>query len=160
MDRDATDSVAGDLRHAFDAIAAELDKVRRDSEAYNRQLLQRNRELAAIAAVAQAISTEQVDLAAMLERTLQIILEVTGLPAGWVMLLPEGGGESVLASSAGLPLRSLRDKPFFDLPNVSVARSSTPGFRWWFTLCIPLAQSTRWIWGTARRRPATLRCHC
>ena len=102
MDRDATDPEAGDLGHAFDAIAAELDKVRRDSEAYNRQLLQRNRELAATAAVAQAISTEQLDLAGTLERTLQVILEVTGLRAGWVMLLPEGGGEPVLASSAGL----------------------------------------------------------
>ena len=79
MDRDATDPVAGDLRHAFDTIVAELDKVRRDSETYNRQLLQRNRELAATAAVAQAISTEQVDLVGMLERTLQVILEVTGL---------------------------------------------------------------------------------
>lgn len=103
MERDATDPVAGDLRHAFDAIAAELDKVRRDSEVYNRQLLQRNRELAATAAVAQVISTEQVDLVGMLERTLQIILEVAGLPVGWVMLLPEGGGEPVLASSVCLP---------------------------------------------------------
>ena len=102
MDRNATDSVAGDLRHAFDDIAAELDRVRRDSDAYNRQLLRRNRELAATAAIAQAISTEQLDLAGMLERTLQVILEVTGLSAGWVMLLPKDGGEPVLASSAGL----------------------------------------------------------
>ena len=102
MDRDATDPEVGDLGHAPDAIAAELDKVRRDSAAYNRQLLQRNRELAAIAAVAQAISTEQLDLAGTLERTLQVFLEVTGLRAGWVMLLPEGGGEPILASSAGL----------------------------------------------------------
>ena len=116
MDRDATDSVAGDLRHAFDAIAAELDKVRRGSEAYNRQLLQRNRELAAIAAVAQAISTEQVDLAGMLDRTLQIILEVTGLRAGWVMLLPEGGGEPVLASSAGLPPEVVERQAVFRSP--------------------------------------------
>ena len=116
MDRDATDPVAGDLRHAFDAIAAELDKVRRDSEAYNRQLLQRNRELAATAAVAQAISTEQLDLAGTLERTLQVILEVTGLRAGWVMLLPEGGGEPVLASSAGLPPEVAEKQAVFRSP--------------------------------------------
>ena len=102
MDRDATNPVAGDLRHAFDAIVAELDRVRRDSATSNRQLLQRNRELAATAAVAQAISTEQLDLAGTLERTLQVILEVTGLSAGWVMLLPEGGGEPVLTSPVGL----------------------------------------------------------
>jgi hypothetical protein len=102
MDRNAMDPVAGDLRHAFDAIAVELDRVRRESEAYNRQLLQRNRQLAATASVAQAISTEQLDLAGTLDGTLQVILEVTGLPAGWIMLLPEGGEEPVLVSSVGL----------------------------------------------------------
>jgi len=116
MDRDATDSVAGDLRHAFDAIAAELDTVRSDSEAYNRQLRQRNRELAATAAVAQTISTEQVDLVGMLERTLQIILEVTGLQAGWVMLLPEGGGEPVLAGSVCLPPEVAEKQAVFRSP--------------------------------------------
>jgi signal transduction histidine kinase len=38
----------------------------------------------------------------MLERVLQVVLEVTGLPAGWVMLVPENGGDPVLVSSAGL----------------------------------------------------------
>jgi signal transduction histidine kinase len=122
MDRNATDPVAGDLRHAFDAIAAELDKVRRDSEAYNRQLRQRNRELAATAAVAQAISTEQVDLAGMLERTQQIILEVTGLQAGWVMLLPEGGGEPVLASSVGLPPEVAEKQAVFRSPECECSK--------------------------------------
>jgi signal transduction histidine kinase len=116
MDRDRTDSVAGDLGHAFDAITGELDRVRRDSEAYNRQLFQRNRELAATAAIAQAISTEQLDLAGTLERALQVILEVTGLRAGWVMLLPEGGGEPVLASSAGLPSEIAEKQAVFRSP--------------------------------------------
>ena len=116
MDCDVPDSVSGDLGHAFDALAAELDKVRRDSEAYNRQLLRRNRELAATAAVAQAISTEQLDLAGTLERTLQVILEVTGLRAGWVMLLPKDGGEPVLASSVGLPHEVVEKQAGFRSP--------------------------------------------
>jgi signal transduction histidine kinase len=92
----------GDLVHAFDAAMAELDRVRKESETHNRQLLQRNRELAAIAAVAQVTSTGRLDLAGMLEQALKVVLEVTGLPAGWVLLLPPGGGEPVVASSAGL----------------------------------------------------------
>ncbi|RPI48916.1 MAG: GAF domain-containing sensor histidine kinase, partial [Chloroflexi bacterium] len=32
----------------------------------------------------------------------QVILEVTGVPAGWIHLLPEAGGGPVMASSAGL----------------------------------------------------------
>ena len=52
----------------------------------------------------------------MLERTLQIILEVTGLQAGWVMLLPEGGGEPVLASSVGLPPEVAEKQAVFRSP--------------------------------------------
>jgi hypothetical protein len=59
-----------------------------------------------------------LDLAGTLERTLQVILEVTGLPAAWVMLLPEGGGEPVLASSAGLPPEVAEKQAFFGHPNV------------------------------------------
>jgi len=103
MDRKDTHMGAGELKQAFDAIATELEKVRKVSEAYNRQLLQRNRELAATAAVAQATSAERLDLAGTLEQALQAVLEVTSLSAGWIMLLPEGGGEPALASSVGLP---------------------------------------------------------
>ena len=103
MDRKDTHMDAGELKQAFDAIATELEKVRKVSEAYNRQLLQRNRELAATAAVAQATSAERLDLAGTLEQALQAVLEVASLSAGWIMLLPEGGGEPTLASSAGLP---------------------------------------------------------
>ncbi len=103
MDRSDTHPEAGGRERDFDTLVAELDRVRRESEAHNRQLLQRNRELAATAAVAEATSTGEMDLAATLERALQVVLEVTGLPAGWILLLPEGGGEAVMASSAGLP---------------------------------------------------------
>jgi signal transduction histidine kinase len=103
MDRNDTHAEAGDLGHTFDTLLAELDRVRKESEAHSRQLQQRNRELAAAAAVAQATSTGQLDLAGTLERALEVVLEVTGLPAGWILLLPQVGGEPVLAGSAGLP---------------------------------------------------------
>jgi signal transduction histidine kinase len=92
-----------DLEHAFAAVIRELDRVRQESEATYRQLAQRNRELTAIAAVAQATSTGQLDLAGTLKRALHVVLEVTGLPAGWVLLLPQDSTEPVLADSAGLP---------------------------------------------------------
>jgi signal transduction histidine kinase len=97
-----SDTQAASLGRALETIAAELDTVRRESEATHRQLLQRNRELAATVAIAQATSTEQLDLAGTLQRALTVILEVAGLPAGWVLLLPEEGDEAVMVSSAGL----------------------------------------------------------
>jgi signal transduction histidine kinase len=116
MDRNNTYAEAGDLGRAFDAAMAELERVRKESEAYNRQLLQRARELAATAAVAQATSAEQLDLAGTLEQALQVVLEVTGLSAGWVMLLPEGGGEPILASSAGLTPEVVQKQAAFCSP--------------------------------------------
>jgi signal transduction histidine kinase len=94
---------ASDLGPAFDAVVEELDRVRKDCEAYNRELQRCNRELAAAAAIAQATSTEQLDLEGTLERALEVVLDVTGLPAGWILLLPQVGGEPVLAGAARLP---------------------------------------------------------
>jgi signal transduction histidine kinase len=109
LDRNGLHAEADDLVHTFDAILAELERVGRESEATHRQLVQRNRELTAIAVVAQATSSGQLDLAGTLKRALQVVLEVTGLPAGWIMLLPEGDSESVLAHSVGLP-RDIADR--------------------------------------------------
>jgi hypothetical protein len=101
-DRNGTHAEAGDLARAPDARAVGLDRVQKESETCNHQLQRRNRELAAVVAVAQATSTGQLDLAGTLERALEVVLEVTGLPAGWILLLPQAGGELVLVSSAGL----------------------------------------------------------
>jgi signal transduction histidine kinase len=103
MDRNDAHPEAVNLGHAFDTLVAELDRVRKQCEAYSRELQQRNRELAATAAIAQATSTGQLDLDGTLERALEVVLDVTGLPAGWILLLPQVGGEPALASSAGLP---------------------------------------------------------
>jgi hypothetical protein len=75
LDRNHAHTGADDLGHTFDAILRELERVGRESEATHRQLVQRNRELVAIAAVAQATSTGQLDLAGMLQRALQVVLE-------------------------------------------------------------------------------------
>ena len=123
MDRNNTYEQAGELRRAFDAIVAELEKVRKVSDAYNRQLLQRNRELAATAAIAQATSAERLDLAGTLEQALQVVLEVTGLSAGWVMLLAEGGGEPVLASSVGFPQDIVDRQAEFRSPECECAKA-------------------------------------
>ena len=68
LERNGVDAEADDLAHAFAALLKELDRVRLESEATHRQLLQRNRELAAMAAVAQATSSGQLDLAGTLGR--------------------------------------------------------------------------------------------
>jgi len=104
LERNGDHAEPDGLVHAFEAVLKELDRIRQESEATHRQLLQRNRELAAIAAVAQATSTGEMDLAGTLQRALQVVLEVTGLPAGWVLLLPQDGAEAVLADFVGLPV--------------------------------------------------------
>ncbi len=123
MERNQGRAQDSDLSRAFDAAMAELAKVREESEAYNRELLRRNRELAATAAIAEATSTGRLDLAGTLERALTVVLEVTGLSAGWVMLVPREGGEPVLASSAGLPSEIAEQQASFRSPQCDCARA-------------------------------------
>jgi signal transduction histidine kinase len=122
LNRNHAHTEADDLAPAFDAILQELERVGRESEVTRRQLMRRNRELAAIAAVAQATSTGQLDLAGVLERALQVVLEATGLPAGWVMLLPQDGAEPVLAGSAGLTRDITEEQARFRSPECECAK--------------------------------------
>jgi len=103
-----------------DAIA-ELDTLRRERVALERQLLQRTRELGATEAIAQAISTGQLDLAETLARALQVILDLIGLPAAWISLLPEEAEEPVLISSAGLPQEIVEKQSSFRFPDCECA---------------------------------------
>ena len=103
MGQNDTRAEVGNLGPAFNAVVEELDRVRKECEAHSRELVQRNRELAATAAVAQATSTGQLDLEGTLAQALEVVLDVTGLPAGWILILPQIGGEPVLAGSARLP---------------------------------------------------------
>jgi signal transduction histidine kinase len=123
MSRNDSHGQAGDLGRVFDAAMAELAKVREESEAYNRELLQRNRELAATVAIAEATSTGRLDLPRMLEQALEVVLEVTGLPAGWVMLLSEEGADPVLASSSGLPPEIVERQAAYRSPECECARA-------------------------------------
>jgi signal transduction histidine kinase len=89
--------------HGSDALPEELNRVRKASEATRRKLEQRNRQLAATAAVAQATSSPQLDMEGMLERALEVVLDVTGLSAGWILLSPQAGGDPAMAGAARLP---------------------------------------------------------
>jgi signal transduction histidine kinase len=122
MGQNDANARAGDLGPTFNAILEELDVVRKESEAANRQLQRRNRELAATAAVAQATSSGQLDLDGTLARALEVVLDVTGLPAGWILLLPQVGGEPVLASSARLPREITQGLARFRPPDCECAK--------------------------------------
>jgi HAMP domain-containing protein/putative methionine-R-sulfoxide reductase with GAF domain len=116
------DDEIGALGSSFNAMVEELARAREESEVYNRQLLRRHRELAATAAVAQAVSSGQLDLAGTLERALKVVLEVTGLQAGWIMLLSEEGDKVSLGSWVGLPQEVAVQEAKFRFPACDCAR--------------------------------------
>lgn len=129
MDRDDAHAEASDLRRTCDTIVEELKGVRTASKATTRELQQRNRELAATVAVAQATSTGQLDLHGTLDRALEVVLEVTDLPAGWILLLPQVGSEPVLTSTAGVSqevARKLADSRPSDCACAKVLESRQP----------------------------------
>lgn len=103
MNPSETTPGAGHEDLTLGTLSEELARIREEIEVHRRQLLQRNKELAATAAIAEAISEGETELGPTLQRVLQVVLEVTGLSAGWILLFAEGGRHSVMASSAGLP---------------------------------------------------------
>ncbi|HFD40018.1 MAG TPA: HAMP domain-containing protein [Anaerolineae bacterium] len=115
------DDEIGHLGDSFNVMVEELALAQKESEAYNRQLLRRNRELAATAAVAQAVSSGQLDLAGTLDRALRVVLEVTGLQAGWIMLLTEDGRRASLSSWIGLPREIAQRDTEFRFPDCECA---------------------------------------
>lgn len=72
----------------------------RDSDA--EQLKQRNRELAILNAIAQALN-RSVDLDQALQTTLAQAAELLGLHTGWVWLVQDDLGETYLAAAQNLP---------------------------------------------------------
>jgi len=80
----------GRLGAAFNAMVLELGKARAEAEEFDRALLRRNRELAALNAVALAAS-DPVDISSLLERALRGLLTTLGFPAGWVCLRAQEG---------------------------------------------------------------------
>jgi len=95
------DDEIGHLGAAFNQMVDDLAQPRQQSDAYNRLLLRRNRALAALNAVARAVSGP-LTLEEVLERALGKVLEVTGLRAGWTCLLDDEGRCSRLSTFIGL----------------------------------------------------------
>ena len=96
------DDEIGTLSEAFNQMVDDLATAQAESEAYNRELLRRNRELAVLNAVAQAVSGP-LELDALLERAVERVLDLLGLEAGWVMLADGSpDGEADLAGAVGM----------------------------------------------------------
>src|SRR5215217_5456678 len=66
------------------------------------QLERRNRELAILNTIAQALNRE-VDLDLTLRTALAQVVELLNLHTGWIWLLDEATGESYLAAAQNLP---------------------------------------------------------
>lgn len=85
----------GQLTSAFNSMTADLDRA-------HQEMVRRNRELAALNAVARAVSTP-APLAETLERSVRALLDSLDLPAGWVFLLEREGERVQLTTWLGLP---------------------------------------------------------
>ena len=111
-----TDDEIGLLAGSFNAMVDELSQALEHAETSNSQLLQRHRELAATAAVAQAVSSRRLDLPGTLEQALSVALDVTGMEVGWIMLLSEDGQRSSVGGYLGLPRDIIRKESAFRFP--------------------------------------------
>jgi signal transduction histidine kinase len=90
------DDEIGQLSTAFNRMTAELDQTQR-------AMFQRNRELAALNAVANAVNAP-APLAETLDGSLRALLQSLDVPVGWVFLLDREGGRVQLTSWVGLPI--------------------------------------------------------
>ncbi len=91
----------GQLTVAFNGMVSDLGRERDRSQEYNQKLLRRNRELAALNAVATAMSGS-LALNEVLERALRAVLEAMGFSAGWVFLFDESGLRQPPVCSVGI----------------------------------------------------------
>ncbi len=113
------DDEIGRLSDAFNQMVDDLAVAQQQSEAFNQELLRRNRELAVLNAVADAVRVP-LELEPLLERALERVLRLLDLEAGWVTLTdPAAEGGYELAGAVGIPrdiaLRETRDR-FPDCP--------------------------------------------
>lgn len=90
------DDEIGKLSTAFNRMTAELD-------ASQRAILQRNRELAALNAVANVVNAPAA-LNETLDRALRALLDSLALPASWVFLRDAANERIELTTWVGLPL--------------------------------------------------------
>jgi signal transduction histidine kinase len=80
----------GQLTHSFNVMVDDLARAREETGAYNKRLLRRNRELAALNGVIQVVS-DSSDLSQTMERALEQVLAVVDSDVGWICLLDENG---------------------------------------------------------------------
>ena len=99
--RPRTRDEIGVLGQAFNAMAEGLARSRAEREEYNRRLLRRNRELAALNLMASAISQSRA-LQEVLDTALDRALHLTSLAAGWIWLLGSDGETLRPGARAGL----------------------------------------------------------
>lgn len=96
------------------AVAIENAHLYEASQARARELKARNRELAAVNAVARAMS-EHLDIEGMLRKTLAEVLSVTGMDAGEVFLLDEDTDQVKLAIHFGDDPESFHSEATFPI---------------------------------------------
>ncbi|MBI5033803.1 MAG: GAF domain-containing protein [Chloroflexi bacterium] len=89
------DDEIGKLSTAFNRMTTELD-------ASQRAILRRNRELAALNAVANAVNAP-APLGETLDRSLRALLDSLDLPASWTFLRDHASGQIELTTWIGLP---------------------------------------------------------
>lgn len=112
----------GKLSDAFNHMLDDLAAAQAESEAYNQELLRRNRELAVLNAVAEAVS-EPLALEPLLERALERVLDLLDLEAGWIMLI-DGSRSTTpeVAGAVGMPYDIARREAEFGFPNCPCGR--------------------------------------
>ena len=96
------DDEIGRLSDSFNTMIADLSAARAETEAYNTELLRRNRELAVLNEIAQTVSRQQ-DLGEMLDKALHRVLDLMNKEAGWIVLSRIHAADRRLACSLGLP---------------------------------------------------------
>lgn len=96
----ASDEI-GRLAVAFNLMTEGLAKSRSESEAFQKELLRRNRELSALNAIAAEVSGPE-ELTNMMHGSLTRVLEAMSLNVGWVSMLDENKRQATLICQEGL----------------------------------------------------------
>lgn len=76
----------GHLQASFNSMVEQLERSRREVEAYNESLLRRNRELGTLYAISRAVAGP-LELKESLRRALKRAMEAVGAAGGWVCMV-------------------------------------------------------------------------
>ncbi len=106
----------GRLASSFNEMTAYLARASIENETFQRELIMRNLELSALNSVANEISRSH-GLADIMRRSLNKVIEFTGLDAGWVNTLSEDGKHANVVCHIGLADEALRKLASIDYSN-------------------------------------------